>query len=360
MLFYIVHKIAKQSQHEVAFMLWDRNSKVYPNQQEMFTMFNTAGGYQRLDIVVFGGRLIAFYQPHRICNILFIVPAACPTLSSILITWDRRMLLASLFDCVKKTLDWIGFPVVSADFGCAKAVTASYHSHVNFHTDLRVAVAVGKMFLTSPDAVLNSTHLKVVPVKKNSLLGWRKEAISLRYTLPSRIVNLLSHAKRDSSIPELAQSISTLPGVPRDIKTFDLSVLRNLRFNGHIEHRSEIDELLNRVRQHLMPSIATNARHRTKEVRPLTLQCINQLKQGHSVFLLRPPTAAQMKQDIYLCKAEFESALSRDCVFDIMHPSITQVNETIKVQVVQHDESKPLSKKNPGKRYGQYLMYKMK
>jgi hypothetical protein len=67
-----------------------------------------------------------------------------------------------------------------------------------------------------------------------------------------------------------------------------------------------------------------------------------------------------MKQDIYLCKAEFESALSRDCVFDIMHPSITQVNETIKVQVVQHDESKPLSKKNPGKRYGQYLMYKMK
>jgi hypothetical protein len=269
------------------------------------------------------------------------------------------MLLASLFDCVKKTFDWIGFPVVSADFGCAKAVTASYHSHVNFHTDLRVAVEVGKMFLTSPDTVLNSTHLNIVPEKRNSLLGRRKEANHLRYTLPSRIVNLFSHAKRDSSILELAQSISTLPGVPRDSKTFDMSVLSKLPTNGHIELGSEIDELLNQVRQHLRPSIATNAKHKTKEVRPLALQCIAQLKQGHSVFLLKPPTAAQMKQDMYLCKAEFESALSRGCVFDVMDGSINYADKTIKIKAVHHDESKPSCRLNPGKRYGQYLMYRM-
>jgi hypothetical protein len=262
----------------------------------------------------------------------------------------RRSILACIFDCIKIVLDLItGLPIVSADHSCADAVTFSYHACHHFHARIITAVALGKMVLASPKAILESTNLHLVKDVTHSL-SFNSVGVSSTRTI--RVLNLLSHMSDGSDIEGFSQKFLALPGIDGVDSLMDLLFEIQNRKTYHIEPNSPYAELLFKIRCSFRPSIMDTSHHKTKITQKLVQECLSQLRQYGTVWLKKPEKKSHTSfGDTY--RAEFEEAERRGGVFDIFWNSKGLGTKVIKFGLVEG------SKRKMAKKFGQYTLFEL-
>jgi len=175
-----------------------------------------AEGYQLL-VSLFGGNCIIFYYPGRICNFIIVVPPACPIISALTaeeLPWRIRFLYAEIYDCVKMIIDWvIGDEPKELDHLCAKTVVMQHHASENSHMNALHTSMLGKSVIIGVQAIVESTHMALTQLDKEVCLAHERgypQDDTVRY---DRILNVLSHATKDSDISGMYNKIRNLPGL---------------------------------------------------------------------------------------------------------------------------------------------------
>ena len=136
-----------------------------------------AKGYQLL-VLLFDGNCIIFYYPGRICNIIFVVPPGCPIISALTkeeLPWKIRFFNGEIYDCVKMIIDWvIGDEPKELDHLCAKSVVMQHHASESIHMNEHHTSMLGKSLMSSVQAIIKSTHMRVIPLDREVCLAGRR------------------------------------------------------------------------------------------------------------------------------------------------------------------------------------------
>lgn len=198
-------------------------------------------------------------------------------------------------------------------FAQIPSVTFSYHACTHFHTRIIRAVALGKMVLASPKAILESTNLPLVKDMSHSLSYHSWDVISTRMI---HVLNLLSHMSDGCDIEGFSQRFLALPGIDGVDSLMNLLYMIQSQHTYHVEPNSPYAELLLKICCSFRPSIINNSSHKSEHTQKLVQECLSQMRQYSTEWLKHSGSGSNHTLgDTY--RAEFEEAERRGGVLDI-------------------------------------------
>eukprot|EP00956_Cyclotella_meneghiniana_P001036 scaffold1241_cov52-Cyclotella_meneghiniana.AAC.4 len=309
------------SEHSIH--IWDnQRSAAFPNQDEMHQMI-IAEGYQLL-VSLFGGNCIIFYYPGRICNFIIVVPPACPIISALTkeeLLWKIRFLYAEIYDCVKMIIDWvIGDEPKELDNLCAKSVVMQHHASENSHVNALHASLLGKSVIMGVQEIAESTHLRITPLDRevclaNSGVGYPQDD-TVRY---DRILNVLSHATKDSDISEVYNQVRSVPGLNALSDDDVFTKLKGMLKWGHVTTNSEMHALVKSLQAVAKPSSVNHSSKKAPSVNVARNAIKEIFAQGGTLWVL--VEKAKITPELFKKSgdygAEFSLALQAGRVFDV-------------------------------------------